>query len=481
MKKILSFSISVSKQVNIVFFILFSTNHVLSETNTWERINWNTNYNSFKCVQELNDSNIITTGIVRVGSFFKMYIVKFNPKGDTIYSKIFDLNTPAVYTASWIEETGDNGFIIAGSGPGTLTDSYLLKMDSNGNFEWFKQFGGNDLDQGICVKQTSDGGFILLSKTYSFGSTSDILVTKTDKFGNQQWNIVVDTGFDDLPSELDKIDSTGYIIAAKTIGYSIISKLNLKGHNMWIKRIDSIEINSIQTISNKDFIIAGSSYIFGTYNSFVAKTDSSANVLWRKFYNSKGFEECFSISERKDKKSYAFSGWADTANTGNYRHAMLKIIDNYGVLINEKFFRPGKDSNRFWSVSNTYDNGFIFSGIAGIDGGYGYLVKTDSTGIISTNISTHYTFLQDYQVFQNYPNPFNSSTKIDYFLKFNSFVSIKIYNVLGKCVFEEILGIKQSGKHSYTFISDPFLSSGVYYYSFIFNETKITNKFLLIK
>jgi hypothetical protein len=68
-----------------------------------------------------------------------------------------------------------------------------------------------------------------------------------------------------------------------------------------------------------------------------------------------------------------------------------------------------------------------------------------------------------YLIEQNYPNPFNPSTTIKYSLPYESFVSISIFNVLGKSVKELVSGIENSGLHLLNFNGTGF-SSGIYFY-----------------
>jgi hypothetical protein len=82
---------------------------------------------------------------------------------------------------------------------------------------------------------------------------------------------------------------------------------------------------------------------------------------------------------------------------------------------------------------------------------------------------------------QNYPNPFNPSTKIQYNLPENSFVSLKIYNAIGKEVASLVNNVVPAGIHDVLFDASG-LNSGVYFYTLKTNNNFIqTRKMILIK
>jgi hypothetical protein len=87
---------------------------------------------------------------------------------------------------------------------------------------------------------------------------------------------------------------------------------------------------------------------------------------------------------------------------------------------------------------------------------------------------------KEYYLFQNYPNPFNPSTVIRYELQENSFVSLKVFNMLGKEVATLVDGEKKAGVHIVTFSANG-LPSGVYYYRLQAGEFSETKKLLLMK
>ena len=81
---------------------------------------------------------------------------------------------------------------------------------------------------------------------------------------------------------------------------------------------------------------------------------------------------------------------------------------------------------------------------------------------------------------QNYPNPFNPNTEITFIIGTISFVTLKIYDVLGNEIAELINETKEPGKYLVSFDASK-LSSGIYFYTVKANGYSLTKKMLLTK
>ena len=95
--------------------------------------------------------------------------------------------------------------------------------------------------------------------------------------------------------------------------------------------------------------------------------------------------------------------------------------------------------------------------------------ETDSVYDVVTQLPGTSTLVQEqnwpgtFQLIQNYPNPFNPSTRIEYEIHTTSFVSLKIYDILGREVATLQNNVQQQGKYSVYWDAGVF-SGGVYFY-----------------
>jgi cyanophycinase len=106
------------------------------------------------------------------------------------------------------------------------------------------------------------------------------------------------------------------------------------------------------------------------------------------------------------------------------------------------------------------------------------LIKNESETTFSENILN-----------QNYPNPFNSSTTISWYSPISSWLTIKLFDALGREIETIVDGYYEAGNHSKFYIINSTLPSGVYFYQLKIvpplnsskNNLVFTKKMLLLK
>jgi subtilisin-like proprotein convertase family protein len=98
----------------------------------------------------------------------------------------------------------------------------------------------------------------------------------------------------------------------------------------------------------------------------------------------------------------------------------------------------------------------------------------NSVGIKEENIPVKY------ELSQNYPNPFNPTTNIKYQIANNSFVSLKIYDILGKEITTLVNENQKAGEYLAVFNTSG-LASGVYFYKLVAGDFTEIKKMILIK
>jgi len=91
----------------------------------------------------------------------------------------------------------------------------------------------------------------------------------------------------------------------------------------------------------------------------------------------------------------------------------------------------------------------------------------------------------NFKLYQNYPNPFNPSTTIKYSISNNDFVTLKVYDVLGREVMTLVNEFQKAGIYETQFPKNQNtgspLASGIYFYKLVAGNKSDVKKLMLIK
>ena len=140
-----------------------------------------------------------------------------------------------------------------------------------------------------------------------------------------------------------------------------------------------------------------------------------------------------------------------------------------------------------WYFQNSNTSTFLtscyFTNLStGYVSGYnGTMVKTTNGGGNFVSIEpVSIDFPKQFHLYQNYPNPFNPVTKISFDIPGNSFVNLRIFDMMGKEVATLVNKQLQSGNYESEW-NAAGVPSGTYFYKLTVNEYSVTMKMILIK
>jgi hypothetical protein len=194
-------------------------------------------------------------------------------------------------------QTADTGYFVTG-GSTSFTDGpsemYLLKLDSLGDFQWSKHYGGNESDIGIRVKNIPGYGNYIAGYTNSFGNGAyDFMLLKTDEQGNELWHQTYGTSSWDRVFDAALTKDSGMIIVGETTHTLdgepdiYILRTDKEGHELWNRQIGSNGPDLAKVIvadQDTTFIIGGQTYVSDSsmYKGWVARMDQNGTILWEK-------------------------------------------------------------------------------------------------------------------------------------------------------------------------------------------------------
>jgi plastocyanin len=286
-----------------------------------------------------------------------------------------------------VEPTFDGGYIIVGPriSPSTGdSDIFLLKTDGNGNEIWTKIYGDIDIsDRGYCVKQTSDGGFVIVGHKF-IGTSYEMILIKTDTNGNEIWTRVLDGTYGYW---VEITSDGGFIVTGMVLNNNnwelILIKTDADGNKIWSKEFGT-EFKSevgycVKQTSDEGYIITG---MLESNQVWLIKTNANGDKVWERTYGGSLSECGYHVSLTSDG-GYIIYGVTNSYGAGGNDVWLIKT-DSNGIIVWDKTFGGlNHDGSILSTVHQTFDNGYIIAthtssfGAGNYDG---WLIKTDSNG-----------------------------------------------------------------------------------------------------
>lgn len=280
-----------------------------------------------------------------------------------------------------VEPTADGGYIIAGftgSFSEYWTDFWLLKVDSDGDVVWNWTFEGSSFDEAMFAVETGDGGYIAVGRTMSFGAGGyDVWLGRFDAGGNLVWNRTFGGSEDDVGVCVKETSDGGYVVAAETYSYDVamgdlwLLKLNATGDVEWSRvsgwpdwdgpGYPAIGEDCIWETADGGYVIAG--YIFISYEVrlqfWLVKTDAYGNIVWSKNFGGPGDDWAWSLLVASDG-GYVLAGDSQI-DISKFSDFWIVKTDEDGNLVWSKRF-GGSEVDFATDICEAADGSFVVVG-----------------------------------------------------------------------------------------------------------------------
>ncbi len=270
-------------------------------------------------------------------------------------------------------------------------DVYLIKTDSTGVELWSRTFGGTAADYGYDITPTASGGFVLVGSTTSYGNGGhDVYLIKVDNFGTLVWSKTFGGAQNDFGNSVRMTSDSGFIICGTTSSYGLgtdiyVIRTDSLGDSLWTKTFGGPSGESgsaIRQAIDSGYVLIGSTGSYGAgYSSiYLVRIGSSGDTLWTATYGGSRADFGYSLEPTSDK-GFILAG-ATAPDGENFYDAYLVKVDSLGVIQWDSTY-GGAYEDRAYSVKATADGGYI---LAGTTEGAGdrktdvFMVKTDPVG-----------------------------------------------------------------------------------------------------
>ena len=317
----------------------------------WQKTYGGDKYDSVSFIQQRGDGGYIVVGHTESyveGQWNRdIWILKISSAGDVEWQKTYGGDKSD--SVSFIQQRGDGGYIVAGetgsSGAGEI-DIWFLKLSSDGDIEWQKTYGGDKSDSVSFIQQTGDGGYIIAGSTGSFGAEgSDFWILKLSSDGDIEWQKTYGGDKSYSASFIQQTGDGGYIVAGSTYssgewggnseGNIQVLKLSSTGAIEWQRAYEGSDVygaSSIQQTSDGGYIVAGSasfgeSPLCDDSNSLILKLSSTGDIEWQKTYGGNYSDDEASFIQQTSDEGYIVAG--GTHSWGIEREIwILKLLPN---------------------------------------------------------------------------------------------------------------------------------------------------------
>lgn len=393
---------------------------------------------------------------------YDAFILKFSNLGALMWATYYGGSGDDAYSPSITTDANGNIFVTGNAGSydfptydpgfgayfqGNLAsaqhDAFILKFSNSGVRQWATYYGGSNVDFGYSITTDPQGNVFLIGitssddfPTYSssgnayydgtYNGNNDVFILKFSNFGIRQ--------------------CATYYGGSDADGYQDLSISTDANGNIFITgETSSVDFPNYNPGGNAYF---QESWAGGISEAFILKFSNYGVRLWSTFYG------------------------------GSY--------DDYGISVttdaNGNVFITGKTySNDF----PTYDpgGGAYYQGIKGEINYWtdAFILKFEGEGTIGVEDKTN-NFPDVYFLSQNYPNPFNPVTKINYTVKEETLVKIKLLDILGREIATLLNEIKSPDEYTLELDASKLgLSSGIYLYQMNAGKFYAIRKLIFLK
>lgn len=301
---------------------------------------------------------------------------------------------------------------------------------------------------------------------------------------------------------VQQFDTTGiglravFFINASTgwaAGSNGVVKYTNNGGASWSSRnINISTLTDIRAVSPDTVYAAG----FGSAGAIAKSTNGGINWSFTSVPND--IADCRFVIFANTNTGYtgglALGGLGAIAKTTDRGATWLRLnsytgsVPQEAAFINSQLVYAVRTDDTVSVTTNGGANWFNQLAVAGgfdrsisINSGFGCIVGRNIAVNTTVGIQTLSGEVPGgHKLSQNYPNPFNPITFIDFDLPENEFVTLKVYNILGKESAVIVNSAYSRGKYRVTFNASE-LSSGLYFYRLETDSYSETKKMLMIK
>ena len=271
----------------------------------------------------LADGGFLLVG--RTGSFgagsSDMYAVRIDKDGNVLWSKTYGGSDWEGANAV-AGPLADGGFLLVGRTYGGY-DMYAVRTDRSGTVLWSKTYGGSGDDYANDVIALADGGFLLVGRTDSFGAGGDdMYAVRIDQDGNVKWSKTYGGSFyEDANAVAGPLADGGFLLVGKTWSFGTgrddmyAVRIDKDGYVLWSKTYGESRGDQANAVAGPlddgGFLLVGKTYRGAREDEmYTVRIDKDGNVVWSKIYGRSDDDRAYDVIALPDG-GFLLVGWTD--------------------------------------------------------------------------------------------------------------------------------------------------------------------------
>ncbi len=368
------------------------------------------NDDTFLSVAETKDNGSVSAGWSENygGKDADGYVTKVNSAGEEVWEKTLGGDATDIFYD--IAQTQDDGYIAVGSsisyGNDDVFDGYAVKLDSEGNEEWSKTLGGGSTDVFLDVEQ-NNGNYIAVGYSKSYGENDrDGYVVNLNSAGEENWTKIFGGDSEDSFASVDVTKYGGYILAGESRSYGgndkdgYLVKLRSDGNQQGsqvvggdsadafssVKHVENRGMfprgekcypNTVVPFEDRCYIVTGYSESYGgsDKDGYVMKLDLNGRTVWSKTLGGDSSDRFSGIDDTNDK-GFIVTGASESYGGSDKDGYVVKL----GFVGNEQWTKTmgGDSMDVFTDLYQTQKGDYVAGGYSQSYGGKansGYMAR----------------------------------------------------------------------------------------------------------
>ena len=347
---------------------------------SWEKSLQVSGINYYSDVVEDSDEGFaVIGGIKEKGRSFDFWLLKFNSKGDTVWTKTFGTEHNDV--PKRIVQLSDGAFLVLGCTETDSTEhSILVKINGEGKELWRKSLGDSTFVFAEDLVSLEEGKFAVAGHKGEKSDNPRLWMAKMDAQGEMIWEKVYKEEFKGCARSLKKLPDGGFAIAGQVSENGdndcdiLAFRTNEKGKANWYSWFKSpkqkVWPECICCSADSCFIVVGwrgkcmndinSENPVFDFDLAINKINCKGEIVWSKSFDREGSEGGNAIAIRPDG-NFIVAGIKATSFLGKIGPWLLQV-DSDGNQIDEKLLKFRFQNDHASRIINCTDGGFVVIG-----------------------------------------------------------------------------------------------------------------------